>query len=71
MDAKDPLTPQESMFPCQSVWEAWKQHYCLNQLQKKGILGLDIMEVCPNYDIEDRTSHHLASRMMAEIISSM
>lgn len=42
----------------------------LKSLAKKGILGLDIMEVCPNYDIKDRTSH-LASRMIAEVISSL
>jgi len=42
----------------------------LKSLVKKGILGLDIMEVCPNYDIKDRTSH-LASRMIAEVISSL
>src|SRR5437867_917099 len=42
----------------------------LKSLMKKGILGLDIMEVCPNYDIKDRTSH-LASRMIAEVISSL
>jgi agmatinase len=41
----------------------------LKSIVKKGILGLDIMEVCPNYDIKDRTSH-LASRIIAEIISS-
>ena len=35
----------------------------------KKVVGLDIMEVCPNYDIKDRTSH-LASRMIAEAISS-
>jgi len=43
--------------------------YLLKSLTKRGILGLDIMEVCPNYDIKDRTSH-LASRMIAEVISS-
>jgi len=43
--------------------------FLLKSLAKKGILGLDIMEVCPNYDIKDRTSH-LASRMIAEMISS-
>ena len=42
----------------------------LKSITKKGIRGFDIMEVCPNYDIKDRTSH-LASRIIAEIISSM
>lgn len=41
----------------------------LKSITKKGICGLDIMEVCPNYDIKDRTSH-LASRIISEVISS-
>jgi agmatinase len=42
----------------------------LKSIVKKGIRGLDIMEVCPNYDIKDRTSH-LASRIISEVISSV
>jgi len=42
--------------------------YLLRAIAKKGILGIDIMEVCPSYDIKDRTSH-LASRMISEVIS--
>jgi agmatinase len=42
----------------------------LKSIVKQGILGFDIMEVCPNYDIMDRTSH-LASRIIAEGISSV
>jgi len=41
----------------------------LKAIVKKGIRGMDIMEVCPNYDIKDRTSH-LASRIISEVISS-
>jgi agmatinase len=44
--------------------------YLLKSLSKHGILGIDIMEVCPGYDTKDRTSH-LAARMIAEIISSI
>ncbi len=40
----------------------------LRAIAKKGILGIDIMEVCPSYDIKDRASH-LASRMISEVIS--
>lgn len=42
----------------------------LKSIVKKGVLGLDIMETCPNYDIKDRTSH-LVSRMIGEVISSV
>ncbi|MBI3253508.1 MAG: agmatinase, partial [Nitrosopumilales archaeon] len=41
--------------------------YLLKAITKKGILGMDIMEVCPSYDIKDRTSH-LASRMISEVV---
>lgn len=41
----------------------------LKSIARRGVAGLDIMEVCPNYDIKDRTSH-LASRIIAEAISS-
>lgn len=36
-------------------------------IQKKRIVGMDIMEVCPNFDINDRTSH-TASRIIGEAI---
>ncbi|WP_420545166.1 agmatinase [Nitrosopumilus sp.] len=41
--------------------------YLLQKIAQKGIIGMDIMEVCPSYDIKDRTSH-LASRIIAETI---
>ena len=43
--------------------------YLLQRIAQKGIIGMDIMEVCPNYDIKDRTSH-LASRIISEVIFS-
>ncbi|MFQ5497871.1 MAG: arginase family protein [Nitrosopumilus sp.] len=43
--------------------------YMLQRIAEKGIIGMDIMEVCPSYDIKDRTSH-LASRIISEVIFS-
>jgi agmatinase len=43
--------------------------YLLKSIVNQGIVGMDLMEVCPSYDIKDRTSH-LASRMIAEVLSS-
>lgn len=43
--------------------------YLLQRIAQKGIIGMDIMEVCPSFDIKDRTSH-LASRMIAEVLYS-
>lgn len=42
----------------------------LKKIANHGIVGMDIVEVCPAYDVKDRTSH-LASRMIGEIISSL
>jgi len=41
----------------------------LKSISENKISGMDIMEVCPKYDVNDRTSH-LASRMIAEVIFS-
>ncbi|MFB3114102.1 MAG: agmatinase [Nitrosopumilaceae archaeon] len=41
--------------------------YLLKKIAKQGIVGMDIMEVCPSYDVKDRTSH-FASRMISEVI---
>jgi len=43
--------------------------YLLKSIASQGIIGMELMEVCPKYDIKDRTSH-LASRMISEIIFS-
>ena len=43
--------------------------YLLKEIVKHGIVGMDLMEVCPSYDIKDRTSH-LASRIIGEVISN-
>lgn len=42
----------------------------LKKIANHGILGIDIVEVCPSYDVNNRTSH-LASRMIGEVISSL
>lgn len=44
--------------------------FLLKSIASQGICGFDMMEVCPNYDIKDRTSH-LASRIISETISSI
>ena len=43
--------------------------YLLKEIAKKGIIGMDIMEVCPRFDVKDRTSH-LASRIISEVLYS-
>ena len=43
--------------------------YLLQRIVENGIIGMDIMEVCPSYDIKDKTSH-LASRIISEVLFS-
>lgn len=41
----------------------------LKKITTRKLVGMDIMEVCPSFDVKDRTSH-LASRMISEVIYS-
>lgn len=70
MDAIDPAYAPGVSVPVPLGLGSLEVLYLLKSIAKKGIVGLDIMEVCPSYDIKDRTSH-LASRMIAEVISSL
>lgn len=69
MDAIDPAFAPGVSVPVPGGLRNIEAIYLLKSIANHGIVGMDIMEVCPGYDIKDRTSH-LASRMMAEVISS-
>lgn len=68
MDVIDPSYAPGVSVPVPMGLHSTEAIYLLKSLAKRTV-GIDIMEVCPMYDIRDRTSH-LASRMIAEIISS-
>ncbi len=70
MDAIDPAYAPGVSVPVPLGLGSLEVSYLLKSIARKGIIGLDVMEVCPGYDIKDRTSH-LASRMIAETISSL
>jgi agmatinase len=70
MDTIDPAYAPGVSVPVPLGLRSVEAIYLLKSLAKHGILGFDIMEVCPGYDTRDRTSH-LASRMIAEVISSL
>ncbi|HJT09357.1 MAG TPA: agmatinase [Candidatus Nitrosotalea sp.] len=70
MDAIDPAYAPGVSVPVPLGLASLEVLYLLKSIAKRGIVGLDIMEVCPSYDIKDRTSH-LASRIIGEVISSM
>ena len=42
----------------------------LKNITQSGMIGMDVMEICPPFDIQDQTSH-LASRMIAEMLPSI
>jgi len=69
MDAIDPAFAPGVSAPVPIGLRNSEAVYLLKSLAQKGIVGMDMMEVCPEYDIKDRTSH-LASRMIGEVISS-
>lgn len=70
MDAIDPAYAPGVSVPVPLGLNSVEAMVMLKSIAKRGMLGFDIMEVCPNYDIKDRTSH-LASRMIAEMLSSV
>ena len=70
IDAIDPAYAPGVSVPVPMGLRNIEAVYLLKSLASRGIVGIDIMEVCPAYDIKDRTLH-LASRMIAEVISRM
>ncbi len=68
MDAIDPAFAPGVSVPVPLGLTNIDVTFLLKSIAKKGICGFDMMEVCPNYDIRDRTSH-LASRIISETIS--
>lgn len=69
MDCIDPGFAPGVSVPVPVGLQSTDAVYLLKAIVNRGIIGMDIMEVCPRYDITDRTSH-LASRMIGEVISS-
>lgn len=69
MDCIDPAYAPGVSVPVPFGLRSVDAIYLLREIAKKGIIGMDIMEVCPSYDIKDRTSH-LASRLISEVIFS-
>ena len=70
MDAIDPAYAPGVSVPVPMGLRNIEAVYLLKSLASHGIVGMDIMEVCPDYDIKNRTLH-LASRMIADVISYM
>ena len=69
MDCIDPSFAPGVSVPVPLGLSSLDSVYLLQRIAQKGIIGMDVMEVCPSFDIKDRTSH-LASRMIAEVLYS-
>ena len=69
MDCIDPAFAPGVSVPVPMGLNSIDVVYMLKEIAKKGIIGMDIMEVCPRFDIKDSTSH-LASRMISEVLYS-
>jgi len=69
MDCVDPAYAPGVSVPVPMGLNSTDAVYLLKEIAKKGIVGMDIMEVCPNFDVKDRTSH-LASRIISEVLYS-
>jgi len=69
MDCVDPSYAPGVSVPVPMGLSSTDAVYLLREIAKKGIIGMDIMEVCPSFDVKDRTSH-LASRIISEVLYS-
>jgi len=69
MDCIDPAYAPGVSVPVPIGLNSTDAVYLLKEIAKKGIIGMDIMEVCPSFDVKDRTSH-LASRIISEVLYS-
>jgi len=70
MDCIDPSHAPGVSVPVPMGMSSVDAVFLLKKIANKGILGMDIVEVCPSYDINNKTSH-LASRMIGEVVSSL
>ena len=69
MDCVDPAYAPGVSVPVPMGLNSTDAVYLLKEIAKKGIIGMDVMEVCPSFDVKDRTSH-LASRIISEVLYS-
>jgi len=69
MDCIDPTFATGVSVPVPMGLDSVDAMYLLRDIVRRGIIGMDVMEVCPSFDVRDRTSH-LASRMISEVIFS-
>lgn len=70
MDCIDPAFAPGVSAPVPAGLSSNELIYLIKSIAGNGIIGMDLMEVSPDYDVNDSTSH-LAARIIAELISSI
>lgn len=70
MDCLDPAFAPGVSVPVPFGLSGTESLAMVNEIAKQGIIGMDVMEICPPFDVQDFTSH-LASRLIGEVLSSI
>ena len=70
MDCLDPSFAPGVSVPVPLGLDSVKISLILKKICSYGIIGMDIMEICPDYDVQNNTSH-LASRIIGECTASL
>lgn len=70
MDCLDPAYAPGVSVPVPFGLSSIESLTIINEMTKQGIIGMDIMEICPPFDIQDFTSH-FTSRLIGEVASSI
>lgn len=69
VDCLDPAYAPGVSVPVPNGIKSTDATYFIKKIVEKGIIGMDVVEVCPTHDLNDLTSH-FASRLIGETISS-
>ena len=70
VDCLDPAFAPGVSVPVPFGLSATESLTIINQIAKHGLIGMDIMEICPPFDVQEFTSH-LGSRLIGEVLSSI
>lgn len=70
MDCIDPAYAPGVSVPVPLGLSSLDVAYLIKKLAQRGIIGFDVMEVCPPHDLNHVTSH-LASRLIGEVLCSL
>ncbi|MBI4894780.1 MAG: arginase family protein [Candidatus Aenigmarchaeota archaeon] len=69
MDVVDPAFAPAVSTPVPGGISSLQMVYLMKGLAEKGLIGFDLVEICPKYDVQHMTSH-LAARIIAETVAS-